>query len=113
MKQYHQNHSGARPRPSKKRSQKFRLLFLLLLLSTAIITGGVLKPFGARAEFKERYEYTVMSGDTLWSIAQNIRTEDQDIRDTVALIVEENGLEGKTLNPGDKLILYRSIHLEE
>ena len=53
------------------------------------------------------FEYmTVLSGDTLWSIATMI-SPDEDPRDVVANIISLNQLESAALLPGQEIALPR------
>jgi len=53
------------------------------------------------------FEYVaVLSGDTLWSLAEMIAPE-QDPRDVVAEIMSLNGLTSASLTPGQELAIPR------
>lgn len=49
--------------------------------------------------------YVVRSGDTLWEIAAPITRPGDDVRSTIAEIVDLNGLDGASLSVGQELRL--------
>ena len=49
--------------------------------------------------------YVVRSGDTLWAVAAPITPPGDDVRATIAEIVELNGLDGAGLSVGQELLL--------
>ena len=50
-------------------------------------------------------EYVVVSGDSLWAIAETVTGPGQDVRQTIAEIEELNGLASGTLQPGQVLLV--------
>jgi len=78
---------------------------VIVALAAAIIGGGVAvatKEDGAAAGSFETV--TVMSGDSLWTIAQSV-APGADPRDVVAAIERLNVLDGVTIAAGQKLAI--------
>ena len=68
----------------------------VLLLATAVhamTSGG---PISA-------VDYRVHAGDTLWSIATDVTEAGQDVRSTISMIEQLNGLDGALLQIGQTL----------
>lgn len=49
--------------------------------------------------------YTVAPGESMWQVARGVTAPGQDVRDTVAAIVELNGLQSVDLQIGQQLLL--------
>lgn len=78
------------------------LLFLTLYVSTIVLTGGIL----SAGDVKENYiQYTVVSGDTLWSIAKAYTPTHEDVRSTIHLIQLHNTNADDSLIPGEILFV--------
>ena len=45
-------------------------------------------------------EVEICAGDTLWDIAENVKTRDMDTREVVYQICEENGIDAGDIQPG-------------
>lgn len=45
-------------------------------------------------------EIEICTGDTLWEIAENIKTKDMDTRQVVYEICKENGIQADDIQPG-------------
>lgn len=72
------------------------VVVLVLLLATAVHALG-------RGEPAETIDYEVRAGDSLWSIAEGVGSEDADPRAVVAAIRDLNDLSGSLIHPGDLL----------
>ncbi|MFG6403317.1 MULTISPECIES: LysM peptidoglycan-binding domain-containing protein [unclassified Microbacterium] len=78
---------------------------LALALGFAALSGGTaLASRDAGAPAGSFEEVTVMSGETLWSIAQDVAPS-SDPRDVVAAIVRLNALDGVTVSAGERLAI--------
>jgi LysM repeat protein len=72
------------------------LVALVLLLASSVMAAGP-EPMTA--------DYWVNSGDTLWSIAEQVAPEDTDVRAVVAEIRNLNDLESSLIYPGQSLLV--------
>lgn len=75
-----------------------------VLAAVIAVTVGA---YGCRADGQAVEEqYTVKHGDTVWSIAGQYASDEEDIRDVVRKIMEENHIErNAALTPGKTLII--------
>lgn len=78
------------------------LIAILAVMSISSLTGTLVSD---AMEVERFTEYTVMGGDTLWSIAKTIRQPSQDVRAVIHHITELNGLESTNIKPGQLLKL--------
>jgi len=67
---------------------------LVLLLATAVHAFSGSGPI-------DTVDYRVRSGDSLWSIAENIAPADADVRGVVASIRDLNDIPGAVIRAGD------------
>ena len=73
------------------------VVMLVLLLATAVHALG--------GSSDETIDYEVRSGDSLWSIADAVAEEGEDLRGVVATIRHLNDLSTVVIQPGDVLEL--------
>ncbi len=78
------------------------LVAILAVMSISSLTGTLVSD---AMEVQQFTEYTVMGGDTLWSIAKIIRQPSQDVRAVIHQITELNQLDSTTIQPGQLLKL--------
>ena len=78
------------------------VVMLVLLLATAVHALG-----GSRIG---TIDYEVRSGDSLWSIADAVADEGEDLRGVVATIRHLNDLSTAVIQPGDVLELPAEAH---
>jgi LysM repeat protein len=69
---------------------------LVLLLATAVHAFTTSPPI-------DTVDYTVRSGDSLWTIAEAVATEEADLRAVVTTISELNELTGSVIHAGEVL----------
>lgn len=74
------------------------VVVLVLLLATAV------HAFGGEGGGGETIEYQVRGGDSLWSIAVDLASDD-DPRAVIGAISELNDLSGSVIHPGDVLLV--------
>lgn len=88
--------------PVRQRGQLSVRLFLIAMCVTAVflLIGGAAS---ADAPAPPTVEYVVVQGDTLWAIASRLTPAGDDVRVTVALIMEINSSSGSGLVPGQVL----------
>jgi hypothetical protein len=79
-----------------------RLLVLLILAAGAFLLFSL----GVQADVPLVVdEVVVVSGDTLWAIAATVTEPGDDIRQTIAEIMELNDLSSSTIRPGQRLLV--------
>ncbi|RUT35961.1 LysM peptidoglycan-binding domain-containing protein [Paenibacillus zeisoli] len=79
-----------------------------LVLFIAITTTGMITAFASSVDHSssaEPLQVVVQPGDSLWSIASANKTPDQDIRDIIRNIKEENQLTSSEVQAGDVLLI--------
>ncbi len=85
-----------------------RIRFTFFLMMTVIISvAGINTLLGlnnANGQTKSTYiTVEVVSGDTLWTIAENYMPDDMDPREAVYQIKRANGLEQSKISSGEQL----------
>lgn len=102
--------SSAAPRTRLRLTRRGRVLLTALaatpLVAAAVILGlnGGAAVAGFDGDAPEAHSITVMHGQTLWSIAEEIAPAD-DPRDVIVRIMNVNNLETAALEPGQQLDL--------
>lgn len=82
---------------------KYRRLIALAVAGTiaTVSIGAITQP---RQEENKEIVYIVQSGDSLWRIASNFKTDEEDIREFIHHMKQENPqLVEKYIQPGQKL----------
>lgn len=79
--------------------------FLLLLIAVVFIFCGAKRGTNKAPTKIEYIEYTVESGDTLWSIANQVYGNSYDTRRGVYDIREHNNLTDCTIRPNDTILI--------
>ena len=80
--------------------------FLIAFLLGALMSGGfTYMTVSASPEIYEKQVITVHTGDTLWDIAADWSGRDEDIREVILRIQEENKLSGSDLAVGQRLVI--------
>lgn len=80
----------------------FKVIVVLFLL------GAIAVPFALKVNGKTPLKYekvVVYPGDTLWSIAKEIKTENEDIRKIIYEIRKINKLDTAVILPGQELLV--------
>jgi LysM repeat protein len=72
------------------------IVALVLLLATSVMAAGP-EPVTD--------DYRVRSGDTLWSIAEQVAPADADVRAVIAQIRSLNELDSSLIRPGQSLLV--------
>lgn len=90
------------------------ILVIVVAIAIIAVIVRVTAPF--RAEWREfqawKYaqnievvSYEVKYGDSLWTIAKQYRADNQDIREMVRIILDQNGMANVELQPGQELLI--------
>ena len=80
--------------------------FLLAFLLGAILSGSfTYMTVSASPDIYEKQIITVHTGDTLWDIASDWSSKDEDIREVILRIQKENKLTGSNLSVGQQLVI--------
>lgn len=80
---------------------KYRRI-LALAAAGAVAIAGITEVIHAKNQ-KHEVIYTVQEGDTLWDIAKEHKNPDDDIREIIYEIKEDNPQINKYLQPGQQL----------
>lgn len=91
-----------------KVKSKPRFITFLVIVAFMVIGGitSMTGSFESTATTVDEYTtYTVCSGDTLWDIADQYRSEDTDARKAIFVISKINDIEAGDLQPGMELII--------
>lgn len=85
-----------------------KILAMIILLLMAVCASGFAIGRSTKS-YEPRYDYTVKAGDTLWNIAENNVSENEDIRDWIAKVKEINGINinEEPLHAGQQIVIYR------
>ena len=88
------------------------LLFAALFIITtgSIVCGSIFSSAKNPATDVSQYKYyksiTIKQGDSLWSIAQEYRTDEyEDIQEYIDELIQLNGLTSKTIHEGQHLVV--------
>lgn len=92
-----------------KRMAKYRfytigLALVIALMAINLLTLSVNAYNNQQAHYEEM---VVQNNDTLWSIAEGITPDGQDVRNTVYIIRKVNHLNTAVLYPGQRLLIPR------
>ena len=84
----------------KNKSKFIRSISILVILLLALFNTSNAKIDNREAE---TIEYTITSGETLWSIAKKYTPNNKDIRQTIYEIEELNNLDNATIYAGQTI----------
>ncbi|MBQ6401610.1 MAG: LysM peptidoglycan-binding domain-containing protein [Firmicutes bacterium] len=104
------NGTGCEGRGRRRYRVKSPVRFItFLVIAVCMIVGGLGFVTGANEStasvLEDYHTYTVSSGDTLWSIAEEYKSDGTDIRKAVYVISQLNDMHAEDLYPGDELII--------
>lgn len=85
----------------------FILLFTLIILAVLLL-AGILRSTTDQIEWREE-TYTVKSGDTLWTIADEYCPANVDKREWIHDVKTLNGLEDSVIYPGQGLMVLAPV----
>lgn len=89
---------------------KKSLIFLTVMLYMVFTMGMVFTEEGQASQSFKHIEITVYHGDTLWDIASQFKTNEEDTREVLNRIYQFNDLRGKAIKPGDKIMVPVQKH---
>ena len=78
----------------------------MVMATAAVMIGGAAYAWQVRPVQTDTVTYaaTVEAGDTIWDLAARLATDQDDIRDVVRAIKEQNGIrDARDLQPGQTL----------
>lgn len=78
----------------------------MVMATAAVMIGGAAYAWQVRPVQTDTVTYvaTVEAGDTVWDLAARLATDQDDIRDVVRAIKEQNGIrDARDLQPGQTL----------
>jgi hypothetical protein len=90
-----------------KKNKFFRKILILSILCIILIplTSKALSPNSTNATKLSYSKITVCSGDTLWTIASQNNSNNDDIREVVYNIKQINKLDSAIITPGQELLI--------
>jgi len=102
----------ARKRRVKEAAKK-KLIFLLVTVFAitvgSIIWGSTFSAAQANAEEESQIKYyksiMIQGGETLWSIAEEYKCEDESIQEYIENLKELNGIKSDTIHQGQHLVI--------
>lgn len=81
------------------------LIIVIALMAINLLTVSVNAFNSQQAHFEEM---VVQNNDTLWTIAEKVTPNGQDVRNTIFTIRKVNHLNSAVLYPGQRLLIPRS-----
>jgi LysM repeat protein len=85
---------------------RFRIFLAVLIIALAVVTTAIIgRPAADAVTEPETVSYTVKAGDTVWSIAEKYTPAEDDVRQTVYEICQENDIEDASISAGQKLVI--------
>ncbi len=97
--------AGRRERRRRRLAGLLRFVVFLLLIFVAVWAGVRVAHAGADAAIYTGHQYTVSSGDDLWTIAADEYGPEADLRRAVYAIRQANDLPDSVVRPGQALTL--------
>lgn len=85
----------------------YTLLIIMSLIFIMIMIGALIDEAKAAKYVGELETYTVMPGETLWDIAEDIES-DMDIREIIYWIKKDNGLKDSSISAWQELKIRES-----
>ena len=83
--------------------------FVCFLITIIIVVAGATFTFGETDKEKVYYEQVeIKSGDTLWSISQKYKNEDEATKDYVEKIMKFNNMKSDKIKNGQKIVVIIS-----
>lgn len=91
----------------RRRCVALLALFVMLIAVFSVrgIGGFAASQADAAPQHQDVVSYTVRPGDTLWSYAEQITPEGENVSDTVDELMQLNDLDSGALNPGQRLVV--------
>ena len=93
---------------NKRKFIKSTLILIIILVSIIILVNTIIN----KTEYAEKYKTIYISEDeTLWSIAEEYKKTNQDIREYIYEIKKLNNMESATIYEGQELtiIIYEEV----
>ena len=85
---------------------RFTVFMVVVILTVCSTIGLLVGSFNASGSTRKSYEViTIQSGDTLWSIAADYKSDDQDIRDYIYEICDKNDIKAGEIMQGQNILI--------
>lgn len=105
-----------RKREAASQAAGWKLLRILFFLAAFLILFAGLTLMRSFADESVKHPVTAEekvvfadTGDTLWSIAEDVKRDGLDTREAIHRIMERNGLANSNLRSGDQLIIPANV----
>ena len=85
--------------------------FVCFLITIIIVVAGATFTFGGTDKENKKVYYEqveIKSGDTLWSISQKYKNEDEATKDYVEKIMKFNNMKSDKIKNGQKIVVIIS-----
>lgn len=89
----------------RKKQNKSNSMYVVMLIAITFIFSAFISTGATASKISDTECYRVSRGDTLWEIASECNTQDDDVRDIMDDIMKLNDMKSAELHVGDIIII--------